>query len=88
MSPERFWRNSSQCRDRHVASFRCYDNYDVIATLIITNFHLSLMQLWWKIFNIIVDGDVVQTQNLEVSTLKNSIEPPLRRRLARIENVM
>ena len=71
-----------------MASFRCYDNYDVIATLIITNFHLSLMQLWWKFFNIIVDGDVVQTQNLEVSTLKNSIEPPLRRRLARIENVM
>ena len=33
-----------------MASFRCYDNCDVIATLIITNFHLHLMQLWWKRF--------------------------------------
>ena len=33
-----------------MASFRCYDNCGVIATLIITNFHLHLMQLWWKRF--------------------------------------
>ena len=26
-----------------IASFRCYDNSDVIATLIITNFHLYLL---------------------------------------------
>ena len=26
-------------------SFPCYDNFDVIATLIITNFHLHLMQV-------------------------------------------
>ena len=31
-----------------MASFRCYDNSDVIATLIMTNFHLYLMQLWWQ----------------------------------------
>ena len=30
---ERFWKDSSQV----IASFRCYDNSDVIATLIITN---------------------------------------------------
>ena len=33
-----------------VASFRCYDNNDVIATLIIKNFHLYVMQLWWTLF--------------------------------------
>ena len=26
---------------------RCYDNSDAVATLIITNFHLHLIQLWW-----------------------------------------
>ena len=30
-----------------IASSRCYDNSDVVATLIITNFHLYLIQLWW-----------------------------------------
>jgi len=29
-----------------MASFHCYDNSDVIVTLIITNFHLYLIQLW------------------------------------------
>ena len=31
-------------------SFRCYDNSDVIVTLIITNLHLYLTQLWWQFF--------------------------------------
>ena len=53
------------------ASFRSYDNSDVIATLIILNFHLYLIQLWWQFFQIIVYGDVVYAQ-----TLKNCIEPP------------
>ena len=37
-----------------MASFRCYDNSDVIATLIMTNFHLYLMQLWWQFFQMFV----------------------------------
>ena len=59
-----------------MASFRCYDNSDVIATLIITNFHLYLIQLWWQFFQIFVYGDVVYAQTWEVLTLKNCIEPP------------
>ena len=42
-----------------MASFRCHDNSDVIATLIITNFHLYLIQLWWQLFQMFVYGDVV-----------------------------
>ena len=42
-----------------MTSFRCYDNSDVIATLIITNFHLYLIQLWWQFFQMFVYGDVV-----------------------------
>ena len=73
---ERFWKNSSQCRDmllqvkEVIASFRCYDNYDVVATLIITNFHLYRIQLWWQFFQIFVYGDVVYAQTWEVLTLK------------------
>ena len=37
-----------------MASFRCYDNSDVIATLIMTIFHLCLMQLWWQFFQMFV----------------------------------
>ena len=59
-----------------MASFRCYDNSDVIATLIITNFHLYLIQLWCQFFQIFVNGDVVYAQTWEVLTLKNCIEPP------------
>ena len=50
-SLERLWKNSSQCQEilLHVkqvmGSFRCYDNCDVIETLIITSFHLHLVQL-------------------------------------------
>ena len=33
-----------------MASFRCYDSSDVIAILIMTNFPLYLIQLWWQFF--------------------------------------
>ena len=41
-----------------MASFRCYANCDVIATLIITNFRLYLMQLWWKLSGELRNGAV------------------------------
>ena len=56
-----------------MASFRCYDNSYVIATLIMTNFHLYLMQLWWQFFQMFVYGDVVYAQTWQVLTLKNCI---------------
>ena len=49
---------------------------DVIATLIITNFHLYLIQLWWQFFQNFVYGDVDYPQTWEVLALKNCIEPP------------
>ena len=58
------------------ASFRCYDNSDAVATLIITNFHLYLIQLWWQFFQIFVYGNVVYAQTWEVLAPKNCIEPP------------
>ena len=42
-----------------MASFRWYDNSDVIAFLIMTNFHLYLIKLWWQFFQMFVYGDVV-----------------------------
>ena len=33
-----------------MASFRCYDSSDVITILIMTNFPLYLIQLWWQFF--------------------------------------
>ena len=33
-----------------MASFRCYDSSDIIAILIMTNFPLYLIQLWWQFF--------------------------------------
>ena len=57
-----------------MASFPCYDNSDVIATL--TNVHLYLIQLWWQFFQNFAYGDVVYTQTWEVLALKNCIEPP------------
>ena len=57
-----------------MASFCCYDNSDVIATLIMTNFHLYLIQLWWQFFQMFVYGDVVYAQTWQVLTLKNCIE--------------
>ena len=59
-----------------MASLRCYDNSDVIVTLIMTNFHLYLIQGWWQFFQIFVYGDVVYAQTWEVLTLENCIEPP------------
>ena len=60
-----------------MVSFHCYDNSNVIVTLIITNFHLYLVQLWWQFFQIFVYGDVVYAQTCrEVLTLNNCIEPP------------
>ena len=81
-SRERFWKNSSQNREillqvkLVMATFRCYDNSDVIATLIITNFYLYLIQFWWQFFQVFVYGDVVYAQTWEVLTLNNCIEPP------------
>ena len=60
-----------------MASFRCYDNSHVIATLIITNVHLYLIQLWLEFFQIFVYGDVVYAKTWELVTLKNCVEPPL-----------
>ena len=74
---ERFSKNSSQCQEillqvkEVIASFRCYDNSDVII-----NFHLYLIQLWWQFFQIFVYGDLVYAQSWEVSTQKNPVEPP------------
>ena len=45
-----------------MASFGCYDNFDVIATRIITNFHLYLIQLLWQFFQMFVYGVVVYAQ--------------------------
>ena len=76
-SRKRFWKNSSQCLElllqlkQVIASFRCYDNSDAIATLIITNFHLFLIQLWWQFFQIFAYRDVVYAQAWEVLTLTN-----------------
>ena len=49
-----------------MVSFRCYDNSDVIATLIMTNFHLYLIQLLWQFFEIFVYSDVFYAQTWEV----------------------
>ena len=59
-----------------MASFCCYDNSDVIVTLIMTNFYLYLhvIQLWWQFFQMFVYGDVVYAQTWQVLTLKNCIE--------------
>ena len=53
-----------------MSSFRCYDNSDVIATLIIINFRLYLIQLWWQFFQMFVHGDVVYAQTWQLLTLK------------------
>ena len=59
-----------------MTSFCCYENSDVIATLIVTNFHLYLIQLWWQFFQIFVHGNIVYAQTWEVLTLTNCNEPP------------
>ena len=53
-----------------MVSFRCHDNSDLVATLIITNFHLYLIQLWWQFFQMFVYGDVVYAQTWQVLILK------------------
>ena len=53
-----------------MASFRCYENSDVIATLITANLYLYLIQLWRQFFQISVYGDVVYAQIWEVLTLE------------------
>ena len=45
-----------------MASVRCFDNSDVIATQITTYFHLYLIQLWWQCFQMFIYGDVVYAQ--------------------------
>ena len=45
-----------------MASCGCYDNFDVIATLIITHFHLYLIQPWWQFFQMFVYGVVAYAQ--------------------------
>ena len=79
---ERFWKNSSQCRDmllqvkEVIASFRSYDNYDVVATLIITNFHLYRIQLWWQFFPNLCLWRRSLCSNLGGIDPENCIEPP------------
>lgn len=58
-----------------MSSFRCHDNSDDIATFIITNFHIFLIQLWWKFFQIFAKGDVVYAQISELFTLKKAYRP-------------
>ena len=41
-------------------SFRCYDNSDVVATLMMTNFHFNTTAV--AIFQMFVYGDVVYAQ--------------------------
>ena len=81
-SRERFWKNSSQCREillqvkYLIALFRCYDNSkchcnpdrDKLSSLSNT----TLV----AIFPNLIYGDVVYAQAWEVLTLKNCIEPP------------
>ena len=42
----------------------------------VTNFHLHIIQLWQRFFDIFVDADVVQAQSGEAYSLKNPVEPP------------
>ena len=56
-----------------MASFRCYDNSNVIATLIMTNFHLNATVV--AIFPNVCLWRPSLCANL-VLTLKNCIEPP------------
>ena len=44
---------------------QCYCT-DVIATLIVTNFHLCLIQLWWQFFQIFVYDNVVYSQTWDL----------------------
>ena len=66
-----------------MVSFRCYDNSDLIATLIMTNFHLYLIQLWWQFFQMFVYGDIVYAQTQTVSSYFHMpVRPMLSHRMA------
>ena len=56
------------------ASFRCYDNTEVIVTLFITNLSNKAVVV---IFQILLNGDVIIAQNWEVQTLKGPIRATL-----------
>ena len=79
-----FCKNSSQCREIllqvkwAIASFRCYDNPDVMATLIMTNFHRLSNKTVVAIFTNVCLWRRSYAQNWEALTLKNcySIEQP------------
>ena len=58
------------------ASFRCYNNSDVIANPDHNKFSSFLIQLWWQFFQIFVHGDVVHGKTWEILTLKNCFNPP------------
>ena len=62
-----------------MTSLRCYDNSDVKITLVITNFHLYLIQLWWSFFDGIVNDSLVSSQTWAVLPLKNPVEPQKRK---------
>ena len=51
-----------------MASCHYHDNSNVIATLIVANFHLYLIQLWWQFFQIFFYGDVVYAETWEILT--------------------
>ena len=59
-----------------MAWFRCHDNSDVIAFLIMTYFHL----LWWQFFLKFVYGDVVYAQiwNWPWKTVSSHLHTPVR----------
>lgn len=43
-----------------MTSFRCYDDSDVNANLLIINFCLCLVTLWKSFFHISIDSDIVK----------------------------
>ena len=55
----------------------CYHgDFDCNKTQIIRNFHLHIIQLWYRFSHIFVHADVVNAQTWEVYPLKNPVEPP------------
>ena len=68
-----------------MTSFRCYDDSDVNANLLIINFCLCLVTLWKSFFHISIDSDIVkrgvkggptQVSRTVVWSPKNCIETP------------
>lgn len=43
-----------------MTSFRCHDDSDVRATLLIINFCLCLVKLWKSFLHIFIDSDIVK----------------------------